>query len=209
MAATARGFKAPRPRLLPRAGGLVYCAGMCRSFIPTPRSAPPRDPSPRRRRLTCTFAALLLAVVLGGCARFGGQAPAPVSPSPVADPARALADADAAYAAGDWPRAAEGYLAAARAAGSDPAPWFKLGNVYFRSGRHDLAASAYEETLRLAPDHAKAWHNLGVVRLHQADASLSRALDRASADDPALAESARALRATLEPAIAPAGAPAP
>lgn len=207
MGATASGFKAPRPRLIPRSGGLVYCAGMCRSISPTPRSEPPRDPSPRRRRMTCTFGVAVLAVVLGGCARFGERAPAP--PSPVADPARTLADADAAYAAGDWARAAEGYLAAARAAGSDPAPWFKLGNVYFRSGRHDLAASAYEETVRLAPDHAKAWHNLGVVRLHQADASLARALDHASVDDPALAASARALRATLEPAIAPSGVPAP
>jgi cytochrome c-type biogenesis protein CcmH/NrfG len=80
--------------------------------------------------------------------------------------------------------------------------------VYFRRGSHDLAARAYEETLRVSPDHAKAWHNLGVVRLHQADASFARVLGSA-AGDPELAASAQALRAIVGEAIAPGDQPAP
>jgi Flp pilus assembly protein TadD len=119
------------------------------------------------------------------------------------DPAAALAEAEAAYAARDWSRAEANYLAAARASPRDPEPWFRLGNVYFRRGSHDLAARAYEEALRVSPDHPKASHNLGVVRLHQADASFARVLASGGPRDPQLEESAKALRAIVGEAIAP------
>ncbi len=130
--------------------------------------------------------------------------------APVAiDAAATMAAAEAAYAARDWSGAESNYLAAARASPSDPEPWFRLGNVYFRRGSHDLAARAYEETLRVSPNHAKAWHNLGVVRLHQADASLARVLGSGEPRDPALEESAKALRAIVGEAIAPGAQTSP
>jgi cytochrome c-type biogenesis protein CcmH/NrfG len=125
------------------------------------------------------------------------------------DPAAAMAEAEAAYAARDWSGAEANYLAAARASPRDPEPWFRLGNVYFRRGSHDLAARAYEETLRVSPDHPKAWHNLGVVRLHQADASFARVPASGGSRDPQLEESAKALRAIVGEAIAPGDQAAP
>jgi len=159
----------------------------------------------RARRLVAAL--LLSGLALTGCARTTRDV-APAVPASV-DPAAALADAEAAYAARDWARAEAGYLAAVRASPRDPQAWFRLGNVYFRRGDHDLAARAYEETLRVAPGHAKAWHNLGVVRLHQADASFAHVLDAGEPRDAELAASAAALRAIVDEAIAPGARPAP
>ena len=171
---------------------------------PTPTARPsPSGRSQRARHFACV---LLAGIALAGCARTPKVA-APAAPVGV-DPAVAMAEAETAYAARDWARAEASYLAAARASPRDPEPWFRLGNVYFRRGSHDLAARAYEETLRVSPDHAKAWHNLGVVRLHQADTSFARVLGSA-AGDPELAASAQALRAIVGEAIAPGDQPAP
>jgi len=150
----------------------------------------------------CLFAVLAL---LCGCASQGGGAPpaTPTSADIAPDPAATLALADKAYSGEDWARAESAYLTAARGLPADPEPWFKLGNVYFKTGRHDFAARAYEQALRRAPGHAKAWHNLGVVRLHQADDSFERVLTGAEPHDGALDERAQQMRDILDDAIEP------
>jgi Flp pilus assembly protein TadD len=156
-----------------------------------------------QRRLACLVTVLAL---LGACASQGGSAP-PATPksadSTTPDPAAALAAADKAYTREDWARAESDYLTAARGLPADPEPWFKLGNVYFKTGRHDVAARAYEQALRRAPGHAKAWHNLGVVRLHQADDSFERVLTGADPHDGALDDRAQQMRDILDDAIEP------
>jgi Flp pilus assembly protein TadD len=149
---------------------------------------------------------LLAAAICAGCAHRDAE-PATAASAPAATvPASAeaaLARGEAAYAKEDWAGAESGFLAAAQASRGDGEPWFKLGNVYFRTARYDFAAQAYEQCLRRAPGHAKAWHNLGVVRLHQADQSFERVTTGTEPHDTALDDRARRLRDILDDAIDP------
>lgn len=159
-------------------------------------------------------AALVLCVLLAGCAGQAREAmpsatpgAATTSASPI-DADAALARGEQAYRREDWDTAEREFLAAAQALREDAEPWFKLGNVYVRTARYDIAAQAYEQCLRRAPGHAKAWHNLGVVRLHQADRSFERVSEAPEPHDAALDARARRMRELLEDAIEPApGAP--
>lgn len=45
--------------------------------------------------------------------------------------------------------------------------WFRLGNIYTRSGRLDAGVSAYQRCLQLDQQHAKAWYNLAITRMRQ------------------------------------------
>lgn len=159
-----------------------------------------------------SLASLLLAgALLAGCMHreaAPAQSPAASTATAPANAEDALTRGEAAYANEDWAGAESAFLAAAQAAKGDAEPWFKLGNVYFRTARYDFAAQAYEQCLRRAPGHAKAWHNLGVVRLHQADQSFERVTQGAEPHDAALDERARRLRDILDDAIDPEpGAP--
>ncbi|MGE3772611.1 MAG: tetratricopeptide repeat protein [Gammaproteobacteria bacterium] len=150
--------------------------------------------------------ALLAAVTLAACAHRdadpGAAVATPAAAAPVSAEA-ALTRGEDAYAKEDWAGAETAFLAAAQAARGDAEPWFKLGNVYFRTARYDFAAQAYEQCLRRAPGHAKAWHNLGVVRLHQADQSFERVSKGSEPHDAALDDRARRLRDILDDAIGP------
>jgi len=46
--------------------------------------------------------------------------------------------------------------------------WFKLGNIYYRSGRYKAAVNAFESVLKLDNMHDKAWYNLSLARVSQA-----------------------------------------
>lgn len=50
--------------------------------------------------------------------------------------------------------------------------WFKLANVYYRTGRHDAAVRAYEKTVAYDTKNGRAWYNLALTRIQQADAAL-------------------------------------
>ena len=50
-------------------------------------------------------------------------------------------------------------------------PWFKLGNIYARTLRIELAIQFYREALVRDPRNVKAWHNMAVVQLRQAGKS--------------------------------------
>ncbi|MEL0656880.1 tetratricopeptide repeat protein [Pseudoalteromonas issachenkonii] len=45
--------------------------------------------------------------------------------------------------------------------------WFRLGNIYTRSGRLDAGVSAYQRCLQLDQQHTKAWYNLAITRMRQ------------------------------------------
>lgn len=163
--------------------------------------APPLAPF-RLARPACLALALLAAATLAACAHRDPGSATPAAAPPVSAEA-ALARGEEAYAKEDWAGAETAFLAAAQAARGDPEAWFKLGNVYFRTGRYDFAAQAYEQCLRRAPGHAKAWHNLGIVRLHQADQSFERVSKGSEPHDAALDDRARRLRDILDDAIDP------
>ncbi len=50
--------------------------------------------------------------------------------------------------------------------------WFKLANVYYRTGRYNAAVRAYEKTVSYDAKNGRAWYNLALTRIQQADAAL-------------------------------------
>lgn len=150
--------------------------------------------------------ALMCALALGGCA---GHATRP-------DHAEALAKLETGaaqdYAAGRYPQALAAYRQLVERVPKDPQSWFRLGNVQTRLQQLDGAADAYLHVLALSPRDAKAMHNLGVVRLRQAESAFAQSAASAGAAQPALrGRSARmadgiARLSEPEPASAAAGA---
>lgn len=54
--------------------------------------------------------------------------------------------------------------------------WFKLGNIYYRSGRYKAAVNAFESVLKLDNLHDKAWYNLSLARVSQAVEAIDTSL---------------------------------
>lgn len=93
-------------------------------------------------------------------------------------------EAQSAYAGAEDERAEKLLLGLSRAAPNDPETWFYLGNLYARTNRPEQAIAAYQKSLMLKGDDARAWHNMGVVRLREAWAAFIQAHNLASAGDP-------------------------
>jgi tetratricopeptide (TPR) repeat protein len=74
--------------------------------------------------------------------------------------------------------------------------WFRLGNVYYRTGRYPAAVRAYEQTLLYEQDHANAWHNLALTRIRQAEEVVETGLAMTPLEQPER-QALAALRATL------------
>lgn len=124
---------------------------------------------------------LLLPVVLAilaGCATTG---------SPHLDDALAHQKrAEQAYDAGNLAQAQSEYQALTRALPLNADYWFRLGNVCVRMDQPDEAVDAYSHALQREPKHAKAWHNLGIVRLRQAAAAFTEGARSATGVDAGL-----------------------
>jgi tetratricopeptide (TPR) repeat protein len=131
------------------------------------------------RRLIRTAVATI-AIALAGCA---GHAAKPAGANALAGlETHAAQD----YAAGRYPQAQAAYQQLVEAIPKDPQLWFRLGNVQTRMQQLDAAADAYLHVLALAPHDAKAMHNLGVVRLRQAEAAFAQSAGNAGEAQPAL-----------------------
>lgn len=50
--------------------------------------------------------------------------------------------------------------------------WFKLGNIYVRTGQYDAAATMYKKAAQLNPEDAKVWNNLALANIKKAVAVL-------------------------------------
>lgn len=107
--------------------------------------------------------------------------------------------ADAAYREDRDADAERLYTTLARALPDEAPYWFRLGNVYARSGRDEEAVLAYRQTLKRQPGHARALHNLAVVRLRQAQVAYDASARAASPGDGVYEESRR-MRAALQSA---------
>jgi tetratricopeptide (TPR) repeat protein len=46
------------------------------------------------------------------------------------------------------------------------AQWLKIGDAHYEAGRYEEALAAYEQVLRLNPNHTEAYTNKGVTLLH-------------------------------------------
>ena len=93
-------------------------------------------------------------------------------------------DALLAYEAGEDAKAEQLYMGLARQLPHDYEIWFRLGNLYARSNKPDAAADAYQRALSINASDARAWYNLGIVRLRQGWASMVQAQSQADTKDP-------------------------
>ncbi len=132
---------------------------------------------------------LLLCAAGAGCAgmdRSAGE-----------DMVKAQRDAQAAFDSGENVRAEVLYKGLLRSNPNDGETWFRLGNLYARTDNADQAVTAYLTALSLNGGDARAWHNLGVVRLRQGWAALLRANTLSAPPEPIHAMSTEMIR-TLE-----------
>lgn len=121
---------------------------------------------------------LLLSVILAGCAT--------TKPSTrrLADVINTQDQADAAYHANDMQHAAALYLQLTKMVPQEADYWYMLGNAYVRTQEPDKAVQAYEQAIARNPNHTRAWHNLGIVRMRQAMAAFVSSASTAKPDDP-------------------------
>jgi tetratricopeptide (TPR) repeat protein len=123
----------------------------------------------------------LLTVLLAGC----GTAPFAKTPTQrltyVLDTQQR---ADAAYRSGDTEHAGALYLQLTKTIPQEADYWYMLGNTYVRTQQPDQAVQAYQQAIARNPNHTRAWHNLGIVRMRQAMAAFVSSASTAKAEDP-------------------------
>ncbi len=108
------------------------------------------------------------------------------------------AQADEAYAAGDWEAARPHYETLVRELPQDGAFWFRLGNVYARTERPDAAVAAYREAVVRNAADGKIWFNMGVVQLRQAANSFLKMDLHVDPGDPLAEQGKRAYTMIME-----------
>jgi cytochrome c-type biogenesis protein CcmH/NrfG len=130
----------------------------------------------QKRTVRPRCAAVLLLLALGGCA----------SAPRHRDPAAVLAlerQAAAAYEQGDMTQALYRYRDLLRNLPDDDGVWFRLGNIYAKLDQPQDAIEAYQRVLQHDGSNAKAWHNLGVMLVRQAQAAFAQSAQAARHDD--------------------------
>jgi tetratricopeptide (TPR) repeat protein len=127
----------------------------------------------------------LAVVLLSACQTTGGTAELPQR----SDLFQLSNEAQLAYESGEDAQAEKLYMALLRQTPNDPEVWFRLGNLYARAHRPDAAADAYQRVLSINGNEARAWYNLGIVRLRQGWASLIQAYNYSEASNPLNLES--------------------
>jgi len=107
-----------------------------------------------------------LILVASGCT----QTPTTPDTKPI-DLDKVYGLAAEAYEEQNWDASEKHYKTLAQKAPEEAEPWFKLGNIYARTLRIELAIQCYREALVRDPRNVKAWHNMAVVQLRQAGKS--------------------------------------
>ena len=119
--------------------------------------------------------------------------------------------ANDAYTAQDWPLAETRYGELTRRTPDDGESWLRLGNIYARTERTDLAMKAYQEAVAREADDPRAWHNLGVLQMRAALATFKRMQNSVPKEEPLrtrMDELASGLEGLLaQPADAPGSEP--
>ncbi|MFQ5658859.1 MAG: tetratricopeptide repeat protein [Gammaproteobacteria bacterium] len=75
--------------------------------------------------------------------------------------------ADEAYDNDDYANSEKYYLQLTEKVPKEARNWFRLGNVFARTERPNLAIKAYQEALLRDPKQSKAWYNMGLLYLRQ------------------------------------------
>jgi cytochrome c-type biogenesis protein CcmH/NrfG len=116
----------------------------------------------------CAWMAGLLvgALALGGCAAQLGNGKRTVRVLDV------KAQAAQAYAAGNRSAALSAYERYVRSAPGDALAWTRIGNLHLMANEAEPAIRAYKKALQLEPGDVEAMHNLALIRLRQAHATM-------------------------------------
>lgn len=130
--------------------------------------------------------AVLSALLLSACVTSGPNSGQLLPEESRATPELALLNqkAQLADAGGEAAKAEALYKAVLRNTPNDADTWYRLGNLYANNNRPTEAAIAYERTLVADNSHARAWHNLAIIRLRQSYAALLQAQITVSEEDP-------------------------
>ena len=107
---------------------------------------------------------LLLGAMLlsAACA----QMPSSADPAaPIVDLMAMRRDAATLYKNGDFTAAAQRYQELTKRVPLESELWFLLGNSHARLGNNNQAVRAYREAVIRKPEYAKAWYNMGILRL--------------------------------------------
>lgn len=144
--------------------------------------------------LPVAFLAVLL--LLGGCESLNARPPAgAVSAEEIAGLA---VRADQAYREDDWTTAASAYARLTAIAPDEAEHWFRRANACVQLNRLGEAVRLYGETLQRNPNHAGAWHNLGMAQLQLAARSFNELEARATDDEAARLRARRIVEGVTE-----------
>ncbi|MCP5145617.1 MAG: tetratricopeptide repeat protein [Gammaproteobacteria bacterium] len=141
--------------------------------------------------------AILLSLATG-CTTLAPKPTPPVA----ADISTLLASAEQAYRSQDWTAAQGYYEQVVHQDISQTESWFRLGNIYARTGQLPQSAQAFQTVLAQDSEHTRAMHNLGIVQLRQAELTFARLEAAVPVDDPLHQRSAslrQAITDMLEP----------
>jgi cytochrome c-type biogenesis protein CcmH/NrfG len=132
------------------------------------------------------LSALLPVMLLSACAALNPNSGQLLPEESRATPEVALLNekAQLADAGGEAAKAEALYKAVLRNTPNDAETWYRLGNLYANNNRATEAAIAYERTLVADNNHARAWHNLGIIRLRQSYAAMLQAQITVNEEDP-------------------------
>ncbi len=123
----------------------------------------------------------LLGVLLAGCSSMSSTT---ASSQRLTNVLSTQKQAEAAYTSNDMQRAATLYLQLTKMIPQEADYWYLLGNAYVRTDQPDRAVDAYQQAIVRNPNHTRAWHNLGIVRMRQAMAAFTSSAGTAKAGDP-------------------------
>ena len=134
-------------------------------------------------KITLINNSVLVLLAAGLCACNTGNV-IPAQETSLAQVSATELNASQAYEKEDWVTAEREYRKLTEIMPTSPESWFRLGNVYVRLKRPNDALLAYQEALIRDPNHAKAWHNTGIVQLEQATNTFLEMQNHLQSDDP-------------------------
>lgn len=135
-------------------------------------------------------------LLLSGCEQMNLR---PTAPQASAEEIASLAvRADKAYREDDWKAAESAYARMTEIAPDDADHWFRRANACAQLNRLGDAVRLYGEALKRDPDHAGAWHNLGMAQLQLAARSFGELEARAGDDDAARQRARRIIDGVTE-----------
>lgn len=134
-----------------------------------------------------------LLLLLGGCATLQPTTPQ----TPAQDLFETERSASAAYEKSDWQESEKHYKVLVEKNPDQAQYWLRLGNIYARTNRPDMAVVAYREALVRDTKLTNAWFNMGIIQLKQSAYSFNEMQLHVDPDDPVAAESKKLLEGIL------------